>query len=132
MNLRSLDKYYADVDAGLLPVEKEFLYEPDDVKLGWLFQSMQEMKIDRKGYAAAFQADVVEDFAPIWDELESRGWIEVTEERIRFVDIGTFHIPMLQALVSHARLEEIRNRRSDVDRARKAMPSERRLDERRA
>lgn len=112
MNLRSLDKYYAAIEAGALPVEKEYLYEPIDGRLGWLFQSMQEMAIDRRTYAAAFHSDVVADFRPIWDELQGRGWVDITAEHIRFVDIGAFHIPMLQALVSHARLEEIRDGRT--------------------
>jgi oxygen-independent coproporphyrinogen-3 oxidase len=116
MNQRSLDKYYAQVEAGLLPVEREFIYELEDIKLAYLFQAMQEMKIDRKKYATAFHADVIEEFLPIWDELADRGWIEVTDEQISFIDIGAFHIPMLQALISQARQEEIRAGRVEAGR----------------
>ncbi|HYA13122.1 MAG TPA: coproporphyrinogen-III oxidase family protein [Syntrophales bacterium] len=108
MNLRSLDGYYSSLDKGLLPVEKQFHYQPIDIKLSWLFQSMQEMKIDCRSYEVSFGSDVVSDFRPIWDELESRGWIRVSDQVIQFIDLGRFHIPMLQALLSEARLEEIR------------------------
>lgn len=114
MNQRSLDQYYAQIETGQLPVEREFVYKPDDIKLAYLFQAMQEMKIDRNKYAAAFHADVIEEFLPIWDELESRGWINVTDQQIDFADIGAFHIPMLQALISHARQDEIRARRTEA------------------
>ena len=112
MNQRSLEKYYSAIDAGFLPVEREFVYVLNDTKLAYLFQSMQEMRIDRKKYAAVFRADVVDEFLPIWDELDARGWIEVTDEQIEFIDIGAFHIPMLQALISQARQEEIRAERA--------------------
>ena len=115
MNQRSLDKYYAAIDAGLLPVEREFVYTRNDTKLAYLFQSMQEMTIDRKKYAAIFHAEIVDEFRPIWDELEARGWIEVTDQRINFIDIGAFHIPLLQALLSQARQEEIRAGRAHED-----------------
>ncbi|MBY5775354.1 radical SAM protein [Rhizobium leguminosarum] len=115
MNQRSLSQYYSTIDEGLLPVEREFVLEPEDVKLVFLFQCMQEMKIDRRKYAAIFDTDVVEEFMPIWEELEARGWIVVTDERISFVDIGAFHIPMLQALISARRQEEIRATRAQLD-----------------
>ena len=84
MNLRSLDKYYTAINAGLLPIEKEFVYETEDFKLAYLFHSMQEMAIERNDYMAAFDVDVIEEFAPIWDELQNRGWIEVTDEQNSF------------------------------------------------
>lgn len=43
-----------------------------------------------------------------FDELISRKWISVENGLIKFIDLGQFHIPLIQALFSYARLEEMR------------------------
>ncbi|MYM92307.1 radical SAM protein [Rugamonas sp. FT81W] len=108
MNLRNLDAYFQSIDAGKLPVEKQFLYNKEDLKLAWLFQSMQSMTIDLHNYAVAFGADLLHDYAPIFDELHKRSWIEIDAKQVRFIGLGEFFIPMIQALFSYARLNEMR------------------------
>ena len=55
MNHKSLHKYYDDVLAGNLPIERAFIHENEDVKLVWLFQALQEMKINTKKYQKIFR-----------------------------------------------------------------------------
>lgn len=109
MNSRSLETYYRQIGAGRLPIDRQFSHNKDDLKLVWVFQSSQKMALDLDTYAVAFQSDLLADFAAIFDELESRGWIEVDTHRIRYVGLGQFHIPLIQALFSYARLAELRS-----------------------
>lgn len=67
------------------------------------------MNIDLGAYEMAFGCDAIGEFEPIWEELGARGWIEIENDAIRFVDIGAFHIPMLQALMSQTRLRQLRD-----------------------
>jgi len=97
-----------------LPVEKYFEYTPEDLRLVYIFQQLQTMKIDRTTYEQAFGTEVVQDYAPIWDELDARQWIEKSESTIRMVGLGRFLIPMIQSLFSHARLQEMRMGRDAI------------------
>lgn len=108
INSRSLDEYFDRLDANELPVERQFLWDCEDLRLVWLFQSMQAMVIDSCAYSTIFGSNVFEDFSPIFDELNSRGWISVESKLIKLIDLGQFHIPLIQALFSYARLEEMR------------------------
>jgi len=117
MNARSLDAYYGAIDAGRFPVEKQFIHQQVDFQLVWLFQSMQSMHIDRAAYARAFGSDLHADFAPVWEELEHRSWVSIEDHAIRFVGLGAFHVPMLQALLSSARLRQLRAHLPAMDRA---------------
>jgi len=109
MNHRSLEAYHAAIDAGQFPVDRQFVQALPDMKLAWLFQEMQTMNIDLGAYEMAFGCDAIGEFEPIWEELGARGWIEIENDAIRFVDIGAFHIPMLQALMSQTRLRQLRD-----------------------
>ncbi len=108
MNAKTLDGYYGAIGKGQFPVERQFLHSPVDIQLAWLFQSMQALRIDLHAYSSIFHASLLTDFAPVWEELEHRGWIEIDDHGISFVGLGAFHIPMLQALLSEARLQELR------------------------
>lgn len=108
MNSRSLDDYYRHIDNNKLPIERQFLYNKDDMKLVWIFQSSQTMSLNINAYESAFHSNLLRDFSPIFEELESRNWIKINGEYILFTGIGQFHIPLIQALFSHARLEELR------------------------
>lgn len=114
MNKRSMQGYFECIDAGILPVEKYFEYTPEDLRLVYIFQQLQTMKIDRTTYEQAFGTEVVQDYAPIWDELDARQWIEKSESTIRMVGLGRFLIPMIQSLFSHARLQEMRMGRDAI------------------
>jgi oxygen-independent coproporphyrinogen-3 oxidase len=122
INYRSLEGYYSSIRSGRFPVEKQFLYQLADMKLVWLFQAMQTLVIDLGAYQMVFGADVVQEFRPVWDELVTRDWIEITDDAIRFVDIGAFHIPMLQALLSHTRLGELRSDNYGMSGTRRIVP----------
>lgn len=122
MNARSLDEYFGAIDAGRMPIEKQFDYTEEDVKLTWLFQSMQAMSIDLNAYEVTFQSNLLQEFHPIFDELDSRGWIEIDGKSVRFIGLGQFLIPMIQALFSYARLDKLRMALKNVDTGKKIIP----------
>lgn len=112
MNKRSLEEYFRCIDMGTLPVANKFEHTLEDIRLVYIFQQLQAMKLDVHTYAQAFGSDVMEDYEPIWEELDARQWIEKSADAIHMVGVGQFLIPMIQALFSHARLQAMRANRS--------------------
>ncbi len=111
MNQTVLKDYCADIDAGKFPVGRGFMYNHQDVKLAWLFQSMQTMKINFVDYMNNFNENLLDTHSAIWEELDRRGWLSVGESEIHFVGAGQYYIPMLQSLIASKRLAEIRDAR---------------------
>jgi len=114
MNQTSLKNYCDDIDAGKFPVGRGFMYNHRDVKLAWLFQSMQTMKINFVDYRNIFKENLLDSHSAIWDELDARGWISVGDSELRFVGTGQYYIPMLQSLIASKRLEQIRSERKQT------------------
>lgn len=113
MNQTSLKNYCDMLDRGEFPVERGFIYQHEDVRLAWLFQSMQTMRIDTRAYSNVFGEDILETFAPTWDALSQRDWVTIDDGVLRFVGTGQYYIPMIQSLVASKRLAQIRESRKD-------------------
>lgn len=113
MNHTSLEKYAKKVSEGRFPVERGFKYNHRDVKLAWLFQSMQTMKINHLDYRKIFNENLLERYGAVWEELDKRNWIRLSEAHVEFVGEGQYYMPMLQALVASKRLAEIRAAKKD-------------------
>lgn len=114
MNHKSLAHYYKDLEAGKLPIERSFEHETEDVKLVWLFQSLQEMKINKIKYNEIFGSELTEEFAPLWEVLSEKGWIEQDNIELRLVNEGEFYVPLVQTLISHARTQEITKENAEI------------------
>ncbi len=114
MNQTSLKDYCAKLDRGEFPVERGFIYQHEDVKLAWLFQSMQTMKIDTAAYQQVFGENILESFASVWEALEARHWLRKDDEVLHFSGTGQYYIPMFQSLIASKRLAEIRSSNKDV------------------
>lgn len=106
-NSRSLKDYYKKLDRGLIPVAGYYFRSDVDVKLSFLFQSLQEMKVDTATYKAIFGSDVREELADVWNTLADKGWIHTSGDEI-LVDTD-FHlfIPIIQTIIASARTDEI-------------------------
>jgi oxygen-independent coproporphyrinogen-3 oxidase len=107
MNHKSLAKYYDDVLAGILPVERAFIHENEDVKLVWIFQALQEMKICTVKYEKIFNRSIIDDFKEIWIALEKEAWIELAADEIILVGEGQFYVPLIQSLISKSQVDII-------------------------
>lgn len=107
MNHKTLHKYYDDVLEGNLPIERAFIHDDEDVKLVWLFQALQEMKIDSVKYQKIFNSSLQEDFKNIWIALEEESWIRVDSDKIVLIGEGEFYVPLIQSLISKSRVDVI-------------------------
>lgn len=107
MNHKSLNKYYEDVLEGQFPIERSFLHDKEDVKLVWIFQALQEMKIDVKKYKSIFHASLLDEFHEIWMALDREGWITYNEDEILLIGEGEFYVPLIQSLVSKFRVDNL-------------------------
>ncbi|MDB4224964.1 hypothetical protein N9850_14460, partial [Granulosicoccus sp.] len=86
-------------------------YNHHDLKLVWMFQSMQTMKINYVDYMKNFNENLLDTHSAIWEELDRRGWLSVGEAELNFVGAGQYYIPMIQSLLASKRVAEIRNER---------------------
>lgn len=117
MNHKSLANYYKDIDAGRLPIERVFNHQPEDVKLVWLFQALQEMKINKIKYREIFRSELTEDYAELWDVIDEQGWIEQDDIELRLINEAEFYVPLVQTLISHHRNQEISKDNAELMRA---------------
>jgi len=107
LNHRSLQDYYGAIDRGEFPVERGFVREPADLRLHTLFRNIQGMRIDRISYFRRFGIDVYEEHEPVWQAVVDRGWCRITEAAIDLVGDGVYYTPLIQALLSHRRLDQL-------------------------
>lgn len=112
MNHPSLKGYVESLQNNEFPVARGFSYNQRDVKLVWLFQTMQTMSINHSNYKKIFNEDLLQTYSAVWADLEKRGWISTSETEILFEGDGQYYIPMLQSLIASKRLEQIRSSRS--------------------
>lgn len=112
MNSMKVHDYFAALDESRFPIERGFHYQPIDLRLTWLYQSLQAMAIDTKVYRSIFRVDLLEEYEAIWEALREKGWVEITPHKIALVGDGVFYTPLVQSLLSHDRMEEIRRPKS--------------------
>lgn len=111
MNHTSLADYAEKLKKKEFPIARGFKYNHRDVKLVWLFQTMQTMKINHQNYREIFKEDLLDKYSAVWGELDKRGWITTTDTEILFEGDGQYYIPMLQSLMASKRIEQIRSER---------------------
>ena len=108
VNHRRVDDYYRALDRGQFPTERGFVREAVDLRLNALFRNLQGLRVDRRSYQREFGLDLYEEHAPIWQALISRQWCSATEETISLRGDGVYYVPLIQALLSERRLEQLR------------------------
>ncbi len=108
LNQVQISDYYRDLDAGRYPVMRGFRYTKQDLRIHLLFQELQGLSVDRLAHHAMFEHDVVDDFRAVWQVLEERGWVRVTDTRIDIIGDGVFYLPLIQNLLAHDRTEDMR------------------------
>lgn len=115
MNTSRVEDYCRRLDRGEFPIERGFRYTAKDLRLTVLFQMLQAMHVDLRGYQRLFGVGLVEEYAEIWQALAERGWIEITPEGLTLVGDGVFYTPLIQGLLAQERMEELRRSRPRVD-----------------
>lgn len=123
MNHARIAEYFKALDATEFPIERSFHYTDErDFRLTLLFQMLISMAIDREIYAAATGEDVMTAWPQIWAALAEREWVRIEPERVLLFGDGVFYTPLIQNLLAHERVEELR--RGRVLRAGRDRPQE--------
>ncbi len=107
LNARSLADYCGALDAGRLPVERGFHYAPVDFRLCQIFRHFQGLELDVEAYRTAFSIDIREEFAPEWEALTERGFVDVSATNIRLAGDGVFFAPLIQTVLGMKRTREL-------------------------
>jgi oxygen-independent coproporphyrinogen III oxidase len=117
VNYRRVRDYFAALDRGEFPLERGFVRGAVDLRLNDLFRNLQGMRVDRTSYVRRFGIDVHEEYEPVWQALVERGWCAVAPETIELLGDGVYHVPLIQALLSQQRLDQLRASASSVSMA---------------
>jgi oxygen-independent coproporphyrinogen-3 oxidase len=107
-----LNDYYAQVDAGRMPLRAFFRFTAHDVELSWLLNQMQVMKVPLAAYEAAFGKDLLEEHGDLWRALERLGWLEISDGALRIKDDGVFYTALVQRMLAYDRDQELRKHRT--------------------
>ena len=113
MNQVRVGEYFRCIREQRYPVMRGFHYTPADLRLHLLFQEMQGLAVDRIAYRDLLGRDVVDEHAVVWRALEDIGWVTVSDEAVRVQDDGVFYLPLIQNMLAHDRLEEMRRQRPE-------------------
>lgn len=109
LNHRRVQDYYNALDRREFPVERAFIREIKDLRLNALFKNLQGLRVERSSYLRRFEIDAYEEHKPIWRALSDRNWCSVTSEAIQLNGDGVYYVPLIQALLSHERLDELQS-----------------------
>ncbi len=111
MNHVRVDEYFRCIREQRYPVMRGFHYTPADLRLHLLFQELQGLAVDRSAYRDLLGRDVVEEHAVVWRALDEIGWATVSDDAVRVHDDGVFYLPVIQNMLAHDRLAEMRRHR---------------------
>ena len=113
MNHKSVAAYIEDVSAGRRPIERAYRHNREDIRLCWIFQCLQEMKLDMRRYRQLFASSILDDYGTVFDALDQEGWVETRGEELVLVGQGEFHVPLIQSLISQSRVNELTQARKE-------------------
>lgn len=113
MTFRNVDQtreYYDRIDARMLPTVEGFRFTDVDLRLLYVIKGIEGTPfLDAAAYARDLGGDLAADFAPHWQVLKERGWLEIRHGReYRLTGEGLFYTPMIQRCFSNDRYEELR------------------------
>lgn len=112
MNSPRVGEYFSRLDESRFPTDRGFHYTQKDLRIATLFQMLQGMSVDLGLYKKLFAFDLLEEFADICEALTERGWVEITRKKFMLVGDGVFYTPLIQGLLAHERMEEMRKGKS--------------------
>ncbi|MEM6995212.1 MAG: radical SAM protein [Myxococcota bacterium] len=107
-NHTNLDAYFEALDAGRWPVERGFSFAAEDLRLVWLFQTMQTLRIDTDQYRRVFGSELRTDFGVEVQAIEEREWALQEGTQLRIIGPGELMVPTIQALFAARRTDALR------------------------
>ena len=95
-NRKKLSTYYADLDAGHLPVARGYTLDEDDrIRQRVIHELMCNFRVDRSEVEHAFSIDFADYFASELDALrplEDAGFVSVTDTEVRVTSAGRLFV----------------------------------------
>lgn len=117
MNHRNLGEYYKSILSNKLPVERAYMHNDEDVRLVWLYQSLQELKLDLRRYEDLFSRSFIMDYGNILQALVKEGWVTTDGDEIRLIGEGEFYTPLIQSLFGHERSRQVSSKQRKLQKA---------------
>jgi len=107
-----LNDYYAQVDAGRMPLRAFFHFTAHDVELSWLLNQMQVMKVPLAAYREGFGKDLLAEYGNLWSALVQLGWVEIKGGALHILGDGVFYTALVQRMLAFDRDQELRKHRT--------------------
>lgn len=114
MNHKSLPAYLDDVSAGRRPIERAYQHNREDIRLCWIFQCLQEMRLDMDRYRKLFGTSILDDYDTVFNAIHAEGWVENRGHELVLVGEGEFYVPLIQSLISQSRVNEMTRPRKEI------------------
>lgn len=114
MNHKNLTSYVEDVSARRRPIERAYQHNREDIRLCWIFQCLQEMRLDMRRYRQLFGSSILDDYETVFNAVHQEGWMETCGDTLVLVGEGEFHVPLIQSLISQSRVNEMTRPRRSV------------------
>ena len=91
-NWKTLDRWQADVDRGVLPMERGYQLSEDDlIRRDLINELLCHMSVDMDAFGSRWQIDARQYFAPEWMQLlrlQKDGLVELDQRWIHLTDTG--------------------------------------------
>ena len=85
-------------------IDAAFAFEPVDLRLIYVLKGLEGCPwLDAQGYAREFGRDLATDFAPWWEALIDRGWLEWNDGKPMLQGAGIFYTSEIQRCLSEPR-----------------------------
>lgn len=109
VNVADLDLYGRRVRARRAAVASGFAFTAEDLQLLYVLKGLEgEPYLRADAYAERFGGDLARDFAPWWEVLTERGWLEWRDGGPRLIGRGVFYTAMVQRCLSEPRNRVLR------------------------
>ncbi len=109
-NATMSDAYVAAIAAGRQAVEREFLYEPIDVRLLHVTRGMAKLGVDRAAYRRFFGTDAVDDAPAQFFALEEARLVTRSDRALELTVDGMFYADAVVGLLAGPRVAELGGR----------------------
>jgi oxygen-independent coproporphyrinogen-3 oxidase len=103
-NVVGREAYHGRLAAGQSAADMRFAFTSEDLRLISVLKGLEgDPWLDAQQYAAEFGRDLWTDFAPVWEALIARGWLDWRDGQPRLQGAGVFYTSEIQRCLSEPR-----------------------------
>lgn len=100
INTISVDEYVESVAAGKFPILRSYRHDKKNLRISWLFQSLQSIHVNCANYRKIFGDDLLHTQEVVWHALKELEWVEIKPNEISLIGDGIYYTPLIQNLFS--------------------------------